>query len=497
MSVVLAVDLGGTGLRAGLFDAEGAEVATAHRPLAFVEDPTGRSEQDPALWWEALGEAVDLLAQDRPAGLGDVAAVALCGFTRTQVFLDRRGRVLRPAIAFRDSRALGPAETALAIPEVAGHPDARHLNGFHPLARLLWLKHNEPAAWSATALVLEPKDYLNFRLSGIARSDCISSAWLTAALRGAKPTLGAAAGIDRDVLPVIGAPTDRVGPVADGLLGALADLAGVPVFCGSNDTWTAVAGLGALKPGCAYGISGSSEVFGLMTGSAGEADGLITISWGEDLWQIGGPGQNGANVLAWIVDRLDRRDLPVAERLDSLLATPASRRPLLFFPYLNGERTPFWDRDLRAAFLGITGSHQDGDLVRAVMEGVAFVNRIVLERAERAAGHLADEVRLAGGGGRNAVWNQIRADVLGRRVRVSRAKEMGLAGAVAVARVGLGEASDFDAAAEAAEAGFTDYLPDPARRRRYDQVYSVFRDVHAAVETGSHRLAEIGRTPPG
>lgn len=492
MSRVLAADLGGSALKACIYDLENGAMVTATVPLSFDEAPNGHAEQDPRVWWDAFTRIVEELAT-QTGELADLAAITICGFTRTQVFLDGKGRVLRPALSFRDSRALGPAERALACPEIAKHPSARHLNAFHPLARLLWLKHNEAECWNATRVVIEPKDYLNLRLTGRVMSDHISQFWLDTAMRQGSPTLAALAGIERDLLPTIGAPEAVVGAVLPDLPGALSSLAGTPVFCGSNDTWTAVAGLGAMVPQKAYCISGSSEVFGLLSAREAEANGLITISWDDDLWQIGGPGQNGANVLKWIVDLLDPSELPLAEKLSSLVAHQSTRRPLIFHPYLHGERTPFWDRDLRACFLGLTANHGKGDMVRAVMEGVAFLNRLVLERAEQASGAPALEVKLAGGGARSRIWNQIRADVLGRPVSVSGVREMGLSGCLAVARLGLGIAPDLAAAAEMFSHNFERYEPDPAQVRIYNELYAIFCESFDVVSSVSRRLALVGR----
>jgi xylulokinase len=482
VSTVLAVDIGGSALKACLFDLDGEELATASVPLSFAEDASGRSEQDPQLWWDAFRQAFEVLAGQSPARAATVAAVAACGMTRTQVLLDADHKVLRPAIGFRDARAAAVAAEAAARHASLGGS----FNAFHPAARLLWLRQTEPETFAATRLVLEPKDYLNLRLTGQAMSDPISQHWL-----GQLET-AAALGIDRNLLPRWGRPFARVGTVVPDLPGALGGLAGAPVFCGSNDTWAAVAGLGALAAGHAYCISGSSEVFGVLVDGAAAAEGLITIPW-DDLWHIGGPGQNGANTLDWLIDLLDPREAPRSERLEALAAGPTSAQPLVFHPFLHGERVPFWDADLRAAFLGLGAAHGPADLVRAVMEGVAFLNRTVLERAERAAGQAVVEIRIAGGGGRSRTWNQIRADILQRPVLAAPRADMGLTGCLAVARVGLGRDVDMAAAGAALARGFTRFTPDRNRRARADALYAVFQDSHAAIASTSHRLAEIGR----
>ena len=285
-----------------MLDFEGRVEGSVAVPIGFDEDGTGRSEQRTDRWWRGFADALEALSAR--TGLHGVAAIVACGATRTQVFLDAEGRAVRPAIGFRDSRAGGAAEQALQRPGVADHPEARQFDRFHPLARLLWLRDTEPDAWSATRTVLDPKDWLVLRLTGQAVSDPISQERLAASFAGEQHSMAALAGLDRDVLPPLLAPHCRIGMVRTGLGGVLEDLAGVPVFCGSHDTWCAVAGLGALAAGCGYCVSGSSETVGVLAPRPARADGLLTVRWGDALWQIGGPGLNGANVMVWLADLL-------------------------------------------------------------------------------------------------------------------------------------------------------------------------------------------------
>jgi xylulokinase len=486
---ILTADLGGSALKAGLFSEAGTCLATASVPLGFDEPGGDVSEQDPERWWQALRAAFAAVAAETGTAFDAVAGIALCGFTRTQVLLDAAGAAVRPAIGFRDARAAAEVAAARARAAVAAHPLAAEFNVYHPLARLLWVAAHEPAAWARTAVVVEPKDFLARRLTGATASDATSQHWMIRATDGGERSFAALCGLAPPALPRLLPPHGIVGRVVAATDdGVLTRLAGVPVFCGGNDTWTAVAGLGALTPGRAYAISGSSEVFGLVADRPGHAEGLPTLPWGDGLWQIGGPGLNGANALAWIVDALDRSDRPFEARLGDLVAAPADAAPPLFLPFLHGERTPFWDPDLRAAFLGLSAQHRPGDLVRAVMEGVACLNRIVLERAEAATGVTAAEIRIGGGGAASPLWNQIRADVLNRDVVALPDRQMGLAGAAAVARVGLGRAADLAAAADADAADLHRFRPDPSGRTRANRRFAVFRDAHAAIAGLSRRL---------
>src|SRR5690606_19793553 len=188
----------------------------------------------------------------------------------------------------------------------------------------------------------------------------------------------------------------------------------------ANDTWAAVAGLGALRPGYAYNISGTTEVFGAVGAEPVQAQGLMTVDWGGGHYQIGGPGQNGADTIAWLLPLLGRLGedgmAGVAQAMDDLLAAPRDPQPALFLPYLQGERVPYWDPHLRGAFLGLNRRHGPGDLAWAVLEGVAFLNRVVLERAEAALGGKVQEIRFGGGAASNARWCQVKADICERAV---------------------------------------------------------------------------------
>lgn len=491
MSNILAIDLGGSSLKVCLSTADGDVLGEAKTPLTFVEPQPGWSEQQPAIWWDAFCQAAARVLNHIGPAASAVHAISICGFTRAQVFVGARGEPACPAIGFRDTRAADVAQRAAESTVIKRHPQASCLNAFHPLARLLWLREYRKQAWADTKWVLEAKDYLVFRLTGRVVSDPISQHWLASAFRDGPTALGTCLGFDRGILPDLLRPWDTVGPVRDDLPEALSGLSGAVVFCGGNDTWTAVAGLGALRANRAYCVSGSSEVVGLLSERHALADGLVTLPWGEQLWHIGGPGQNGSNVLAWMVDCLNPGEQPFAERFDALWALSENPRPLLFHPYLHGERTPFWDADLRGAFLGLDARHGPRDMLRAVMQSIAFVDRMVLERAEAAAGTRAPQLLIAGGGARLTAWNQIRADVLGRSVVAKSAPELGLAGCLAVARVGLGLNGDIAAAADAIVQPAQCFAPDSEKHAKLERLYRLFKDSHGAVARISHQLAAL------
>ena len=490
----LVFDLGGSGLRAALVDVSGGFVARQQIALPTLA-AGGAAECDPETWWRALGAAADDLAARAPASFAAVDAVAISAMTRCTVFVDAEGNSLRDAILWTDTRAA--ADAADIASRADGHPEALHLNAFHPLARLAWLARAEPAHAARLAHALDPKDFLNLRLTGRAAGDHVSMARLAAAARPGPDgrSLFGTAGLEPRILPALLRPLAVLGRVSDGHRGALGRLAGTPVIAMAHDTWASVLGLGALRPGYGYNLAGTTEVLGVVAAEASEAEGLLRVDWSGGLVQSGGPSLAGGDTLAWITWILggaQNGDAAPGAALARLLDAPqGGGAPPLFLPYLRGERTPYWDPDLRGAWVGLERGHGPADLARAALEGVAFLNRIVLERAERATGRPVAELRLGGGGAVNAAWCRMKADILDRPVVTTACPDHGLLGAALAAFVATGALPDLDAAQTRLVAPARRFDPDPSARIRHDRRFAIFRAAEAALAPLSRQLARL------
>ncbi len=415
--VTLVADLGGSSFRLALFGPGGEERARVQHALTL------EAEADPALW---LAEFAALAAEAlAAAGEPRVAAIAITAFTRTEIYLDREGRVVRPAITFRDARAV--AEAA-AIDSRLGARGV--VTAFSPLARLAWLRRHEPRHFARIAQILQPKDFIAFHLTRVAASDPASNAPLVGETRRYLSDRFAAAEFDVGLFPALRAPGTTLGIVRDGLPGALARLAGARVVVGAMDTWAATLGLGAHHPGGAYNLSGTTEVNGLMLAAPARADGLLGVAWDDGLFHLGGPSQAGADCLVWFARLMN---ISPAEAVAAASAVAADAAVPLFMPYLAGERVPFWDPDLRGGFAGLARDSSAAMLARAVMEGVAFHDRLVFARAIAASGVTPAEILVGGGGASADLWCQIKADAWGLDLARPAIEEAGLRGALILA----------------------------------------------------------------
>ena len=278
-------------------------------------------------------------------------------------------------------------------------------------------------------------------------------------------------------------PFDEIGRVRHDIPD-LAALAGKPVLCGSTDTWVNVLGSGAMADGSAYCISGTSDVSGILTSEPASSAGLLTVRWAPDLWQVGGPSQGAVTRLNWAVKRFFPGKTVVEAVAESI---PAPGSIPVFLPYLEGERTPYWDNTMRGAFIGLDGSQNSENLIRAVGEGINFLSRVVLERAEQAAGITAKHICFAGGLSNNPVLCQLKADVTNRPVFAARHKESGLVGAACLP----GNSPDrLEAISAQLLTQGTWYRPGSADRAAIDDRFEIFQQATEALRPVTRGLLE-------
>ena len=233
--VVLCADLGAGSLRVGAITAHGKVVATASSALRAAPTEPGWSAIDPEAWWRALGRTVDRTLDQLAKG-SRVQGLCLSGLTRSQVLVDRDGRPLAPALLFRDRRAVDvAAEIARHFP-TANPADA--ITAFHPLARIAWFARRHPESLDRIGAVLEPKDFLNFRLTGVIAADSVTYSRYDHTRATARPLpewLERCRSLlaPRRIPPwqLLGRLTNRQSPYSR--------LAGIPVFAGAMDAWAA------------------------------------------------------------------------------------------------------------------------------------------------------------------------------------------------------------------------------------------------------------------
>ncbi|HHY55452.1 MAG TPA: hypothetical protein GYA08_08445 [Chloroflexi bacterium] len=419
--MILTVDVGTSALKAVLYDLAGGVAAQASRRYGYHTPQPGWAEADPEAWWQAFDDAVLELAQTME--LAAVRAIAFTGQMHTAVLLDADGAVIPPTILWLDRRAA--AETAELQQRLGLAP--YQLNSTYTLPKLLWLARHRPDVLARCATLLWPKDYLRYRLTGVRCTDVTEAGgaalldWGT--LRWARERLTFCA-IDPAVLPPLLLPQDDAGAVMAPLAARYGFAPDVRVMVGAGDVLALVTGAPPQPGRVTCSMGSSSMVFAPL------AESQSVVQAGERLYiypllphpLLGGVSSTTGAALHWAWQTLYEDQTSFAEAVAQALATPAGAEGLFFLPFLAGERTPFWNDALRGAFYGLTLAHRRAHLLRAVLEGVAFSLRYLLDEFTR-LGVGIDSIALAGGGAAIKGLPQLMADVCARPVFVYSGEE--------------------------------------------------------------------------
>ena len=255
------------------------------------------------------------------------------------------------------------------------------------------------------------------------------------------------------------------------------------------DAWGSVYGSGVTDHGDAMEVAGTSEILALLSRERRPAAGVVSFLEVDGLSLHAGPTQAGGAALAWFAEIAG---LSIGEAVERAGRAPAGAGGLIFMPHLLGERAPIWDSDMRGAFIGLSSEHTIDELCRAVLEGVAYSARHLLESLEQAGGVTPSQLRASGGGSQSDLWCQIKADVLDRSVARLGVRESGCLGAALMAASGVGLAESVrDAAREHVHIERV-FDPTPARAV-YDELYPLYRELQGALQPIHGALGELRR----
>jgi xylulokinase len=433
----LTLDVGTSSLKAVLYDVGANVLDSATYRYGYQAEQPGRAEGNPETWWQALLDALAELRQR--CDLSTVEAISFTGQMHSAILLDKDGVVIPPTILWLDRRA---SEETQELQEELGLPPYQ-LNSTYTLPKLLWLHRHSPETLEKTHKILWPKDYLRFRLTGeictdltepggAALLDWDKRCWVKERL--------SLVGLAPDVLPPIRPATGDGGSVLPEVARSLGLPADVQVVVGMGDV---AALFGAAPPAqgrviCSLGSS--SMVFAPLDPRRlvrDPQDRLYIYPFGP-YPLLGGVSSTTGAALAWICDLW--QDQAFERCVADALSVAPGADGLSFIPYLAGERSPYWRDAIKGGFYGLQLAHTQAHLTRAVMEGVAYSLRHLLD-VYTELGVPIDEIALAGGGAMTEGWPTIIADVCQRDVLIYAEEETVTRVLFALCQVNLGRSS--------------------------------------------------------
>ncbi|MBP2168967.1 xylulokinase [Erwinia toletana] len=480
--MVIGIDLGTSGVKIVLLDAQGQVLASKTEKLSVTRPKPLWSEQDPERWWLATDKALQALAAEQD--LSQVQAIGLSGQMHGATLLDAQNRVLRPAILWNDGRSAAQCrELEQLVPHSRQITGNLMMPGF-TAPKLLWVKQHEPAIFAQVAKVLLPKDYLRFRLTGEFASDMSDAAgtlWLDMAARDWDDTLLAACGLQRDQMPTLFEGNQITGQLS-AQLAQRWGMATVPVIAGGGDNAAGALGVGMYQPGQAMLSLGTSGVYFVVSDGFRSNPQRAVHSFCHalpDRWHLMSVMLSAASCLDWATQLTGCQDVPQllaeAERAQSDVP------PVWFLPYLSGERTPHNNPEAKGVFFGFTHQHGRPELARAVLEGVGFALAQGMD-VLHATGVKPQAIMLIGGGARSPYWRQMLADISGQTLDYCTGGDVGPA--LGAARLALIALHPQQPLAELLPALPPEqrHQPDLSRYQRYQQQREIFARLYQQLE---------------
>jgi xylulokinase len=505
MHALLGIDLGTTGVKSALFNADdGRTITSAFFDYPLYHPKPGWAEQNPEDWWRATLAAIRACLENaKPQGVmpADVRGVGLSGQMHGVVLLDEQSMVLRPCIIWADQRSEAQCRwmtERVGAARLIDYVSNPALPGFSA-PKALWVRDNEPEIFARARTLLLPKDYIRFLLTGVKAME-ISDAAGTCLLdvrRGewSREVLDAI-GFDPSLLPPV-VPADKIcGTITAEVAQLTGLIEGTPVAGGGADNACGAVGNGVVRSGLALVSIGTSGVVLAHTDSpqvdrSGPVPRVHTFNHAvPHAWYLMGVTQGAGLSLRWVRDNIGLPEMAM-ERwagVDAYITlakeaehVPAGSDGLLFLPYLQGERTPHLDAYARGGWIGLTASHTRRHLVRSVLEGVAFSLKdcfaIIQEQ-----GLALEQVRATGGGAKSPLWRQIIADVLGVELVTTNAGEGPAFGAALLAGVASGVYPSIQQACDATVRVVERTEPQQQNASVYTHMYEQYRALYPALK---------------
>ncbi len=459
--LVIGLDLGTGGVRAIAVDLQGQIIAQATSSYPLLTPQPGWTEQNPSDWVEASLDALSNVTQqleghrtmsgDKPLR---VYALGLSGQMHGMVPLDTDGKVIRPAILWNDQRtgkAVEEIEAIVPRQELIQRTGNPAITGFQ-LPKLIWLRNEEPQAYARLQQILLPKDYLGYVLTGervTEPSDASGVGCLNLANRQWDTDILNALSINVELFPSVVESTAIAGKLKSEIATRVGLPVGLPVIAGGGDNAAAAIGLGISSSNLNRGslsIGTSGVIFAPCDRPIPDPEGRVHLFCHVDGgYHLLGVTLAAGGSLRWYRDTFAPH-IAYTELMDLAARSQPGARGVLFLPHLAGERSPHLDPDTRGAWVNLSLAHTQADLIRAVLEGVAFSLREALEVITEITP--VHQLLATGGGSRSHTWLQILADILQTELIAPSSEEGAAYGVAILAMVGVGAYPNLEAAFE-------------------------------------------------
>ena len=505
--LLLGIDIGTSGTKTVLFGADGKLIASHTAEYQMYQPNNGWAEQDASDWWAATVEGIRRVLEISGANASLIRGIGLSGQMHGLVMLDKDGNVLRRSIIWCDQRTsaeVGQIEKlvgAKRLIEITANPA---MTGF-TAAKILWVQNNEPDIYEKCAHILLPKDYIRYKLTGefaTEVSDAAGMQLMDIAARDWSGEVLLKLSIDRSLLAKMYESQDLTGRVHKAASAETGLHAGTPVAGGAGDNPAAAIGAGVIKEGVAFTTIGSSAVVYSVSDKVtidmeGRVHTLCASAPGK--WTVMSCTQGAGLSLQWLrntccapeVEQARKESVDPYYLMDKMaVKAPVGAGKLIYLPYLMGERSPHPDPYCRGVFFGLSAIHGRAEMIRAVLEGVAYSQRECVDVFKEMGVNISDMLA-CGGGARSAVWRQMLADLYACPVSLTEADEGPALGVALLSGVCSGVYGSVEQACEAAVRKGGTQLPDMEANAAYEPYFDLYKRLYKDLKADFKLLAQI------
>lgn len=475
----LGIDLGTSAVKLLLLGEKGEIIKSLSKEYPVYYYNGNWAEQNPEDWWKSVSEGIfEILDKDTCLKL---KGISFSGQMHGLVMLDKNDEVIRPAILWCDQRTEEECKKLNSLPWLGEITGNQALTGF-TAPKILWVKENEPDNFKKISKIMLPKDYIAYKLSGVHATD-VSDASGTLILNVSNRCWAS------EMIKFLGIKEENLGKVHESyevignIKSEIADFFNinkdVKIVIGGGDQAVGAVGVGAIREGVLSLALGTSGVIFTSTEEYrfDKKYRLHSFCDANGKYHQMGVMLSAASAFKWWVEEVNNSEdylhyNKIAEK------SVIGANNLFFLPYLIGERTPHNDSKVKGSFIGLTHSHKNPDLTRAVLEGVAFALRDSFELI-REMGIKVDKVRISGGGSKSNLWKQILADVLSKPIiSIDSASEGPALGAAILAAVGCNQYENIEKASNEIVKEIEIYEPIKENVDKYNLSYKKFKKLY-------------------
>ena len=495
---LLAHDLGTSGNKATLYDLFGQLISST--VCAYDTQYPGERcvEQHADDWWAAVCVSTKRLLEQTGISNRDIAAVGFSGHMMGCLLVDEGGAPLHPMLIWADTRSTEQEARMIdAVGMARGYRITGHrLSASYSAAKLLWIKDHLPDVYHRAHKMLHANEYIIHRLTGqfvSEYSNASSTNLLDINTLKWSDELLDAFGIPKSLLPELHPSSDIAGKITAEAAIACGLLEGTPVVIGGGDGSCACVGAGVVDEGQCYNIIGSSSWISFATRAPILDPAMRTFNFvhlDPKLYTPTGTMQTAGYAYQWFRDHFYAGEQHLYSLLEAAIGRSApGAGGLLFLPYLLGERSPRWNHRAKAAFIGMDMTTSKDDMTRAVLEGVGYNLKLILDILE-GNGNI-DNLIMIGGGAKSAAWLQILSDIWQKELLVPQYLEEATSmGAAVCAGVGIGAFADYASAKQFNRIEKT-VMPNPANKGLYDHMCHAFESAYQGLIQTFDQLSDI------